>query len=371
MSQPIPALRKTALNGWHRANGGRMGAFAGWELPEEFGGAVDEHLAVRTRAGLLDISHLGQVEVAGRDALAAVQLVTSNDASRLKAGETERSALTTPSGTLMDLVVVHRLGGSHFLFVVGAAGAGCDVAWIADRVKACGDVAVLDTSPRYAGVSLQGPLAEDVLQGLTSLVLGDLEPGAFMHGEVAGVRVTISRTGRAGENGYEMLAPPQAAPRLWTAILQEGGPEDVVPVGLLAQETLRLEAGIRLMGTDIDETTTVLEAELEDLVAWDKGEFVGREALVSQKAGGVARRVVGFEMIDPIVAGRGRTVLVEGAAAGAVTSGAATPFLRKPIGFACLPAAHAAPGTAFEVDVEGRRARARVVTLPFYHRPER
>ncbi len=371
MPQPIPALRKTALNGWHRASGGRMGASAGWELPEEFAGAVDEHLAVRTRAGLLDISHLGQVELAGRDALAAVQRITSNDASRLKAGETQRSVLTTPAGTLVDQVVVHRLGGSHFLLVVDPAGVGCDVAWIVEQVKTCGDVAVLDTSSRYAGVSVQGPAAGDVLQGLTSLVLGDLEPGAFMHGEVGGVRVTIARTGCTGEDGYETLVPPQAAPKLWTAILQEGGPDDVVPVGLLAQDTLRLEAGLRLVGIDIDETTTVLEAGLEDLVDWDKGDFIGREALTSQKAGGVSRSVVGFEMLDPIVAARGRAALVGGVEVGAVTSGAETPFLRKPIGFVRLPAAHAAPGTPFEVDVEGRLARARVVTLPFYHRSER
>lgn len=371
MSQPIPALRKTALNGWHRANGGRMGAFAGWELPEEFGGAADEHLAVRSRAGLIDTSPLGKLELAGRDALAALQRVTSNDASRLKPGETQRSALTTPSGTLVDQVVVHRLGGSHFLLVVGAARVGGDAAWILDQVTACGDVVVLDTSTRYAGVSLQGPVAGDLLQGLTSLVLRDLEPGAFMHGEVAGVRVTVARAGCTGEDGYELLVPPQAAPKLWTAILQEGGPDDVVPVGLLAQETLRLEAGVRLVGPDIDETTTALEADLEDLVAWDKGEFLGREALAAERARGVARRVVGFEMLDPLVAVRGRAALVGGAAVGVVTSGAETPFLRKSIGFVRLPAAAAAPGTPFEVDVEDRPARARVVSLPFYHRPKR
>jgi aminomethyltransferase len=168
-----------------------MGGFAGWDMPAEYGGAASEHLAVRTRAGLFDISHLGQVEVAGKDALAAVQHVTCNDASRLKPGQTQRSALTTPAGTFVDQIAVHRLGGSHFLFVVDAAGVGCDVAWIVEQVKSFGDVAVLDTSSRYAGVSLQGPIAEDVLQGLTSLVLGDLEPGWFTHGEVAGVRVTL------------------------------------------------------------------------------------------------------------------------------------------------------------------------------------
>ncbi len=371
MPQPIQALRKTPLNAWHRANGGRMIGAAGWELPEAYGGAADEHLAVRARAGLFDTSHLGQVEVAGRDALAAVQRLTSNDASRLGAGETQCSVLTTPAGALVDRVVVHRLGGSHFLFVVDASGVGRDVAWMVDQVKAFGDVAVLDTSSRYAGVSLQGPKAEEVLQALTSLALDDLRPGAFMYGEVAGVRVTISRTGWTGEDGFELLAPPQAAPKLWAAILQEGEPGGVVPVGLAAQETLRLEAGVGLVGTDIDETMTVLEAGLDGLVAWEKGEFVGREALAAQKAGGVARRVAGFEMIDPAVAGRGCAVYVDQDPVGRVTSGAETPFLKKAIGLVGLPAACAAPGTPLDVEVGGCRARARIVTLPFYHRPER
>lgn len=348
-----------------------MAGFAGWDMPAEYTGAGGEHLAVRTRAGLFDISHLGQVEVAGKDALAAVQRVTCSDASRLKAGQTRRSALTTPAGTFVDQIAVHRLGSSHFLLVVGAAGVGGDVAWLVEQVKSFGDVAVLDTSPRYAGVSLQGPMAEDVLQGLTSLVLGDVEPGWFTHGEVAGVRVTLSRTGCTGENGYELLAPPQAAPKLWTAILQEGQPEGVVPAGLGALDTLRLEAGVRLCGTDIDEAMTVLEAGLDDLIDWDKGEFVGRDALVAQKAAGLTRRLVGFEMADPAVARRGCEVFVDGVSAGTVTSGTEAPFLKKAIGLARLPAARTGPGTLFEVDVEGRRARARVVTLPFYRRPER
>jgi aminomethyltransferase len=348
-----------------------MAGFAGWDMPVEYSGTIDEHLAVRTRAGLFDVSHLGQVEVAGKDALAAVQHVTCNDASRLKAGQTQRSVLTTAAGTFVDAIAVHRLGHSHFLFVVDPAGVGCVVAWIVEQVKSFGDVAVLDTSSRYAGVSLEGPIADDVLQGLTSLVLGDLEPGWFTYGEVAGVRVTLARTGCTGENGYELLAPPQAALKLWTAILQEGQPEGVVPVGLEALDTLRLEAGIRLCGTDIDDKTTVLEAGLDELVAWDKGEFAGRQALVDQKAAGITRRLVGFEMADPVVARRGCEVYVDGVSAGVVTSGAEAPFLKKAIGLAVVPAACTEPGTLFEVDVEGRRAKARVVTLPFYHRPER
>ena len=362
---------KTPLNAWHRANGGRMVGFAGWELPEAYGGAIAEHLAVRTRAGLFDVSHLGQVEIAGRDALAAIQRLTTNDASRLTSGATQRSALTTSAGTIVDQVVVHRLGGSHFLLVVDAARAGADIAWIAEQVKSGGDVVVLDTSSRYAGVALEGPMAEDVLQTLTSLVLADLEPSAFMHGEVAGVRVTIGRIGRTGELGYELLAPPQGALKLWTAILQEGESEGVVPVGLAAQDTLRLEAGVRLCGTDIDDTMTVLEAGLDELVAWDKGEFIGREVLAAQKAGRVARRIVGVEVIDAVVARPGCAVRVGGVSVGTMTSGADAPSLKRAIGLSCLPVAHAEAGTLCEVDVEGRCARARVVTLPFYRRSER
>jgi glycine cleavage system T protein (aminomethyltransferase) len=371
MPQFDPALRKSPLDAWHRANAGRMGGIAGWDMPAEYTAASDEHLAVRTRAGLLDISDLGQVEVAGRDALAAVQRVTCNDASRLKVGQIQRSALTTPAGTLVDAIAVHRLGNSHFLFVVDPAGAGRDVAWITDQVKTFGDVAVLDTSARYAGLSLQGPLAEDVLQGVTSLVLGDLEPGEFSYGEVAGVRVTIARSGCSGEDGFELLAPPQGALNLWTGILREGETDGVVPVGSDAHDTLRLEAGIRLWGADIDQTMTVFEAGLDELVAWDKGEFVGRPALVEQKADGMTRRPIGFEMADPAIARPGCDVYLNGAGAGTVTSGAKTPFLQKAIGLASVRAARIDPGTILEVDVQGHRARARVVTLPFYRRPER
>ncbi len=371
MSQPVQALRKTPLNVWHRANGGRMAGFAGWDLPVEYAGLDDEHLAVRTRAGLFDVSHLGQVEVAGRDALAAVQSITCNDAGRLKVGETQRSVLTTPAGTFVDALVLYRLGSAHFLLVVDAAGVDKDVAWIVEQVKRFDDAAVVDTSARYAGVALQGPAAEDVLRELTDLDVRDLGPGGFTNGEVGGVRVTMSRTGCTGENGYELFAPPQAAVKLWTAILQAGQPAGVVAAGLGALDTLRLEAGFLAYGRDFDGTTSVLEAGLEEIVAWDKGEFVGRPALAGQRANGVTRRIVGFEMSGPGVARPGCEVYVEGVGAGTVTSGAATPFLKKAIGLAYVPAACAKPGTTFEVDVEGCRERARVVSLPFYHRPER
>ena len=369
MSQPIPALRKTPLNALHRAGSARMVDWAGWEMPAEYGGRVAEHLAVRTAAGLFDQSQHGQIELAGKDALAALQYLASNDLSVLRTGQAGSAVLTTTGGTVVDVVAIHRLAGSHFLLVADAPGAAADVAWIAAQAKRFGDVAVLDTSARYAGVALQGPLAEDVLQGLANFPLGDLEPGWFAHGEVAGVRVTISRTGRVGEDGFELLAPPQGAPTLWTSILREGDGAGVLPVGLVAQDTLRLEAGVRLCGRDLDPSMTPLEAGFDDLVAWDKGDFAGRAALVAERERGVARRIVGIE--TPEAAAPAGGVYVGGARVGTVTSGVVAPFLKKGIGLAPVPAGHAAPGTACDVDVGGRLVGARVVTLPFYHRSER
>ncbi len=347
-----------------------MVGFAGWELPEAFGGAIEEHMAVRTRAGLFDLGHLGRVEIAGRDALAAVQRLTSNDASKLKNGESQRSVLLSPAGAVLDEAVVDRLGGSHFLLEVDAARTAADLAWIEEQARAFGDVVALDTSARYAGLALEGPMAEDVLQALTSLVLADLEPGSFAHGEVATVRATVVRTSRTGENGYELLVPPQGALKVWTAVLQEGEPEGLLPVGLAALETLRLEAGVRLVGIDVDDAMTPLEAGLDDLVAWDKGDFLGRDALAAQRSGGVGRRSVGFEMIDPAVARRGCHVRAGGAVVGSVTSGGDGPSVKRAIGLASLSASHAEPGALVDVDVEGLAARARVVRLPFYHRQE-
>jgi aminomethyltransferase len=319
---------------------------------------------------LFDLGDTGVVELAGADALAAVQGMISSDADRIQTGQWQHSALTTRDGTFLDDVLVYRLAASHFLLTATAANLKKDVAWILDRVKLAGDVAVVDTSSRYAVVSLQGPVSREVLQALTGADLESLEECAFTYGEVAGARATISRVARSGEDGFDVLVPPQSALRVWQAILQEGGDAGAVPAGRDALGTLRLEAGWRLYGADIDETTTVLEAGLESIVAWDKGEFSGRAALAEQKAAGLSRRLVGFEMLDAAVAHRGCDAYVGGAKAGVVTSGAETPHLKKAIGLAYLPIARAEPGIEFDVDVHGRRARARVAALPFYQRPK-
>jgi len=345
-----------------------MVPFAGWEMPLEYSGIADEHNAVRTRAGVFDVSHMGEIEIAGKDALAAVQLISSNDASGLEPGQAQYSALTTPAGTFVDDLVVYRLRSDHFLLVVNAGNVAKDYAWIAKHTATFGDAVAFDASSRYALLAVQGPAALDAVQPLTGVDLRNLKYYAFGTGEVANVRATISRTGYTGEDGVEIFVPPQQADRVWQAILAEGQHAGVVPCGLGARDTLRLEAGMRLFGNDIDETTTVVEAGLSWIVGWEKGAFNGSDPLRAQKAHGAARRLVGFEMTDPGIARHGYQVHIDGAPAGIVTSGTQTPFLKKAIGLAYVPAAHAAVGTAIEIDIRGRRAGARVVRLPFYTR---
>ncbi len=363
------SLKKTSLNAWHRAHGARMVQFAGWDMPVEYSGVANEHLAVRTRAGLFDVSHMGEIEIAGKDALAAVQRVTSNDASRLKVGQAQYSALTTSAGTFVDDLLVYRLSSDHFLMVVNAANIAKDYAYVAEHIRGFVDAAVIDSSSRYALIAIQGPAAREVLQQVTGVDLGDIRYYWFAHGEVANARATISRTGYTGEDGFEMFVAPAQAARVWDALLDAGRSMDVIPAGLGARDTLRLEAAMRLYGNDIDETTTVLEADLEWIVAWNKDAFIGKDALAGQKASGLKRKLVGFEMIDRAIARHGYDVYDRGEKLGAVTSGTQTPFVKKAIGMAYLPIARTEPGTEFDVDVRGRRARARVVPLPFYKRP--
>jgi len=347
-----------------------MVAFAGWDMPIEYGGITQEHLAVRQQAGLFDVSHMGEVEIAGRDALAAVQHVSCNDAARLAVGQIQYSGLLTPEGTFVDDVLVYRFASDHFLLVVNASNTDKDFAWIHERVKALGcDAAVVNTSSRYALLALQGPRSRAILQRLTAVDLGDLKYYWFVHGEVAGVRATISRTGYTGENGYEIFVPPASADRLWLALLDAGREDGLVPVGLGARDTLRLEAAMRLYGNDIDETTTALEADLSWIVGWTKADLPGGPVLRRQRDEGVSRRLVGLEMTAPGIARHGHHVMAGGRQIGIVTSGTQTPFLRKAIALAYLESGSIESGSVVEVDVRGRLVPAQVVPLPFYKRP--
>jgi aminomethyltransferase len=345
-----------------------MVPFGGWDMPVEYSGIVAEHLAVRERAGVFDVSHMGQIEIAGDQALEAVQRISCNDAAKLQIGQAQYSGLLTPQGTFVDDLLVYRLAKQHFLLVVNASHIARDYGYIAEHIKPAGDAVAVDASSRYALIAVQGPQALGVLQSLTAVDLGAMKYYWFTHGEVANVRATISRTGYTGEDGFEIFVPPQNADRLWLAILEAGRSVDLVPCGLGARDTLRLEAAMRLHGNDIDETTTVLEADLNWIVGWKKPDFIGADALRAQKANGVTRKLVGFEMAERGIARQGHDVFVGNDRIGVVTSGTQTPFLKKAIGLAYVPTAHAATDTEFDVDIRGRRTRARVVPLPFYKR---
>jgi len=365
-------LKKTPLNARHRASGAKMVPFGGWDMPVEYagaaGGVVQEHMAVRTRAGLFDVSHMGEIEIAGTDALAAVQRISSNDASKLQPGQAQYSGLLSPRGTFVDDLLVYKLAPSHFLLVVNAGNIAKDYAWIADAIKPAGDAVAVDASARYALLALQGPEAINVLQPLTGVDLAGMKYYWFAHGEVANVRATVSRTGYTGEDGFEIFVPPQSADRVWQAILEAGRAAGVIPCGLGARDTLRLEASMRLHGSDIDETTTALEADLSSIVGWKKDDFIGAAALREQKANGVRRKIVGFEMLDRGIARHGYDAYIGAEKAGVVTSGTQTPYLKKAIGMAYLPVEQTAVGAEFDVDIRGRRTRARLVPMPFYKR---
>ena len=318
MSQALTgALKKTPLHARHRAAGARMVEFGGWDMPVEYSGIVDEHMAVRTRAGLFDVSHMGEIEIAGADALdggPAHHVATTPAGSPI--GQIQYSALTTPEGTFVDDVLTYRLADDHFMLVVNASNIVKDFHWIAEHVEAVGDAAAVNTSSRYALLALQGPVAHDVLQPLTGVDLAAIKYYWFATGEVAGVRVTISRTGYTGEDGFEVFVPPAIGRARLGRHPAGGQSAGVVPAGLGARDTLRLEAAMRLYGNDMDDTTTVVEADLNWIVGWKKESFIGADVLQRQKAEGARRKLVGFEMLERAIGRHGYDVYVDGGKAG-------------------------------------------------------
>lgn len=370
METAVGTLRKTPLNPVHRELGAKMVAFGGWEMPVEYSGLITEHMAVRTAAGLFDVSHMGELEVEGPGALAFLQRVTSNDVAKLQHGQAQYSALPLPNGAPADDVIVYRRGPEHFLLVVNAANIERDLRWLKEQSP--GPCEVNNRSDDYALIALQGPKAQQILQGLTGLDLSAVRYYHFAEGEVAGHPVTVSRTGYTGEDGFEIFVAPDRAADLWRKLLEAGREGGLVPAGLGARDTLRLEAKMCLYGNDMDETTTLVEAGLGWIVSLDqgKGDFVGRGVLEVQKKEGPPRKLVGFEMVDRGIARHGYPVYLGDEHAGAVTSGSYAPFLQKNIGLCYLPTPRTAVGTPFHVDIRGRRVAARVVPTPFYKRPQ-
>ncbi len=362
-------LKRTALFDFHRELGARMTEFAGYEMPVEFGGVVEEHLTVRTKAGLFDVSHMGEFFVEGAEAVTFLQKLTPNDVSRLAVGQAQYSALTTEEGTFVDDLLVSRTGENRFLLVVNASNVQKDFEWMDSRRPP--GASLSNASEDLALLALQGPQSEAILRALTDIDLGAMKYYRFAQGKVLGESATVSRTGYTGEDGFEILIDARVGEKVARGLLARGASSGLAPIGLAARDTLRLEAKMALYGNDIDEGHTVLEADLEWIVKWQKGDFIGRDALVRQKEKGVERKLVGFEMVDRGIARHGYPVLAGGSASDTVTSGSFAPYLKKNIGLAYVPTAFSAPGSEIEIEIRGRRSKAVVVPTPFYKREKK
>jgi aminomethyltransferase len=375
------ALRKTPLNAAHRRLGAKMVRFGGWEMPVEYpssGGLIVEHQAVRNAVGAFDVSHMGDIRLrTGKrpgGALGAVQHITMNDASKLAIGQAHYSAMLYPEGTFVDDVVVHRLGEDDFLLVINAGTREKDVSWVRENTKSF-DCMVEDLSDAYTQLAIQGPLAVDVLRKLTDAKLDNIKNYWFTHGTVCGLKNTlIARTGYTGEDGFEIYVPSDGATseRIWQAVLEAGQQFAVVPCGLGARNTLRLEAKMALYEHEISDKINVWEASLDRYCKLEKGDFIGRAALEKARAAGLKKALVGLEMIDRGIARDGYRCLDEaGEAIGVVTSGSPSPTLGKNIALAYVPPRLTALGTPVYVEIRSQKCRAQVVLTPFYKRPKK
>ncbi|HEX2163641.1 MAG TPA: glycine cleavage system aminomethyltransferase GcvT [Thermoanaerobaculia bacterium] len=367
--------RRTPLHAQHLAAGARMVPFAGWEMPVQYAGLVEEHRAVRAAAGIFDVSHMGEVRIAGKGASAFLQHLTPNDVERLPVGRAQYSALLTPEGTYLDDLLCYHLGDGEWLLVTNASNADADFAWIAARAAEWpGDpVEVRDVGHEYALVAVQGPRAVDVLDPIVRADLADLRSYSFSQSDCGPFPALVSRTGYTGEDGFEVYVAPEHAAGLWEMLLDEGREEGLVPAGLGARDTLRLEAALALYGHELDGETTPWEAGLGWTVKLDKGDFIGRQALVAAREAGPRKKLIGFEVRGRGIAREGHPIFAAGgeAAIGRVTSGTWSPTFEKALGMAFVPPDRAVPGTALEVDVRGRRLPVEVVELPFYRRAKR
>jgi len=364
-------LKQTPLNDVHRKMGGRMVDFGGWDMPVQYpAGTIAEHLRTRTHSGLFDVSHMGEIEVIGPEAIEFINRLTSNDASKLIDGQAQYSALTTLEGTVIDDLLVYRFAADRFMLVVNAGTTEKDWDWIAAH-RGNENVQLKNVSSAYCQLALQGPDALRILQELTATPLSEIKYYHFTEGQVDGVESIISRTGYTGEDGFEVYGAADKAEQIWNKMLEAGAygsPEGVLPCGLASRNTLRLEASMALYGHEIDETTTLLEANLGWICKLNKGEFIGRDVLAKQKEEGVKRRLVGFEMTERGIARDGQDVLIDGARVGAVTSGSPAPYLKKNIGMGYVPTQFAKEGQEIQIDVRGKLTAAQIVKSPFYKR---
>jgi aminomethyltransferase len=369
-------LRKTALNGVHRAAKAKMVDFGGWDMPVDCCGLTAEHMAVRTAVGVFDVSHMGDIQLRGPGSLAAVQRLCMNDASKLQVGQAQYSAMLYPNGTFVDDVVVHKLSENDYLIVINAGTREKDVAWVRQVIGSMPGVHVMDVSDYYTQIAIQGPRAAETLQKLTPVDLSQIKNYWFTWGQVCGLHnVLIARTGYTGEDGFEIYIPsdePTSA-RVWGEVLEAGKEFGILACGLGARNTLRLEAAMALYGHEISDSIHVFEAGLGRYAKLDKGDFVGRDALVKiQEEGGPKRKLVGLEMMERGIGRDGYPVFsLEGERIGEITSGSPAPFLKKNIALAYVPMDFTAVDTEVAVEIRGQMVKAKVVPTPFYKRPKK
>ncbi|MEO8434698.1 MAG: glycine cleavage system aminomethyltransferase GcvT [Pyrinomonadaceae bacterium] len=374
VTAPALNLKRTALNQTHRRLGGRMVDFGGWDMPVQYpAGTVEEHLRTRTHSGLFDVSHMGEIDVRGSDAIPFVNRLASNDVTKLVDGQAQYSALTTPQGTVIDDLLVYRFAQDRLLLVVNAGTTEKDWDWIKSH-QADESVELRNVSHDYCQLAVQGPDALRILQTLTDSPISEIKYYHFQEGQVDGVPAIISRTGYTGEDGFEVYAAAEKGEQLWNKIMDAGNfgaATGVLPCGLAARNTLRLEAGMALYGHEIDEDITLLEANLGWICKLNKGDFIGRESLLKQKEEGVQKRLVGFDVTERGIARDDQDILIDGQVVGRVTSGSPAPYLKKNIGMGYVPVAFANEGREIQVDVRGRPVGARIVPTPFYKREKK
>jgi len=362
-------LKRTPLYDLHRGYGAKMVDFGGWAMPVQYSGIAAEHRAVRERAGLFDASHMGEIRVSGPGAAAYLQWAVTADVSRAAVNQAVYTPVCLSSGGVLDDILVYRLAEDGFLLVVNAGNKDKDLAWLMEQARGRAGVFVADQSDDYALLALQGPRSAAVLSRVTDRSLDGLGYYRAAAGvAVAGVACLVSRTGYTGEDGFELYCPPREAPRLFEELLAAGEPDGLVPAGLGARDTLRLEAALPLYGHELDEATTPLEAGLSRFVSFTKGEFSGREALWRQQREGAGKKLAGFELTGPGIARQGYPVVRQGREIGTVTSGTMSPTLSRAVGLAYLVAEYARPGDEAAVVIRGRECPARIVPTPFYRR---
>jgi aminomethyltransferase len=366
MSVPTPALLKTPLNETHRRHQAKMVDFGGWDMPVQYTGILEEHHAVRQAVGLFDVSHMGEIEVHGPEALRLVERISSNWAAKLKIGQVHYSGLLYDTGCFVDDILVHKVADDHFFICVNASNQDKDFAHIREANKF--GATVENMGEQYAQLAIQGPLALATLQKLTRTELAPIRYYWFTDGEVAGTKARIARTGYTGEDGFEIYIAPAESPRVWDEILAAGAEFGIKPCGLGARNTLRLEAKMALYGHEIDASLTPLEADLAWIVKFEKDDFIGKQALLAQREKGLSRKLAGFEMTGRGIGRDGYEIQIDGAKAGWVTSGGPGPTVGKNIGLAYLPVDRAQLGQSIQVMVRNQPVDAVVAATPFYKR---